>query len=110
MPCAANACAQARASAICPIAAAAWLSSSFSAPLAKAARRPPERDRPRRDDENVGAAPMQRGEIGDQRVEPFLFQRALRPVDEQRGADFDDDAVEAVEGGLWFKGASGMMS
>ena len=42
---------------------------------------------------------MQRRQIGDQRIEPWLFQRAMRAIDEQRGTDFDDDAGETVEGG-----------
>ena len=44
-----------------------------------------------------GATPLQRGEIGGERVEPRPAD-AVR-VDEQRGADLDDDAAEVGETG-----------
>ena len=54
----------------------------------------PERDRAGGDHENVGAAPVHGGEVGDQRVEPGALEAARRLVDEQRRADLDDDAAE----------------
>ena len=106
MPWACSACDQARASAIWPIAAAAWLSSSFSAPLGRPGDGAAERDGAGRDDDEVGAALVQRGDVGDQRVEPFLLQRAARAVDEQRRADLDDNAGELVEAGRFGHGAA----
>ena len=52
-PCSRRHSSQACASAICPTAAAAWLSSSFSAPRVQAEHAAAERDRAGRDDEHV---------------------------------------------------------
>ena len=65
-----------------------------------------ERDGAGGDDEHVGAALVQCGDVGDQRVEPFLLQRAARAVDQQRRADLDDDAGEFVEARRFGHGAA----
>ena len=59
MPWCASTSDQARARAIWPTAAAAWLSSSFSAPGRQSQHGAPERDRAGRDDEHLGAARVQ---------------------------------------------------
>ena len=54
----------------------------------------PERDRAGGDDEHVGAAGMELGDVLGERGEPGVIQPAARPVDEERGADLQDDAPE----------------
>ncbi len=88
-----SACDQARASAIWPIAGGGLTVLQLQRALRQAGDRAPERDRAGGDDQHVGAALMQRRDVGDQRVEPILLQRAARAVDQQRRADLDDDAV-----------------
>jgi hypothetical protein len=56
-----------------------------------------ERDRARRDDQEVACLAMQVGDIFDQRGEPRLVERAGLGIDEQGRADLDDDAVEVGE-------------
>ncbi len=69
--------------------------------LQRAARqlehRAPERDRARRHDQHVAAVLVQRRDILGERGEPFLVHAAGRAVDEERGADLDDDAAEIGE-------------
>jgi hypothetical protein len=60
---------------------------------------PPQRDRPRGDDQHIRAALMQFREVVDQGLEPFMLERALCGVDEQRRADLDDDSRELIEFG-----------
>ena len=60
---------------------------------------PAERDRSRGDDQHVGAALVQRGEVVDQSLEPVLLERALGGVDQQRRADLDDNSRELIEFG-----------
>jgi hypothetical protein len=66
-----------------------------------AARKPqhraPQRNGARRDDQHLGAAPVQSGDVLRQRVEPSLFERAGRAVDQQRGADLDHDFLELAK-------------
>ena len=47
---------------------------------------------------------MQRGQIDRQRIEPFLLQGAASAIDQQGGADLDDDAVELIEREKRFQG------
>ena len=97
---------QARASAIWPTAAAAWLSSSLSGPRGRSRTRAAERDGAGGDDEEVAPAGGERGEVGGERIEPAGLQALL--VDEQRRADLDDDPAEGVE--LGGHGRAGVMS
>lgn len=57
----------------------------------------PERDRAGGDDEDIGAALVQLGEVLGQCSEPGMAQAAAAAVDQQAGADLDDDAAEIGE-------------
>src|ERR1700736_3147765 len=71
--------------------------------LERAARelehRASQRDRARRDDENVALAAMQFGDVLRQRSEPFFLRASGIRIDKQRRADLDDDAAEVREAG-----------
>jgi hypothetical protein len=71
----------------------------FQRRLRQPQQRPPERDRPGGDDQHVGAALVQRGDVVDQRAEPLPLQRPRLAVDQQRRADFHYDLVEPAQVG-----------
>ena len=54
----------------------------------------PQRDRAGGDDEDVGAALVQLGKIFGECGEPGMAQAATVAIDQQAGADLDDDAAE----------------
>src|SRR5581483_10173872 len=54
-----------------------------------------ERDRARGDDGEVAAAGGETGEVGGKRIEPGRLQPLA--VDEERGADLDDDPAKGIE-------------
>ena len=64
-----------------------------------------ERDRAGRDDQDVAALAMQLGDVGGQRRQPRRAHLAGVGIDQQRGADLDDDAAEIFElrGGPWMR-------
>src|SRR5262249_53166585 len=56
-----------------------------------------KRDRARRDDEHVALLGMQRRDVARERDEPVLVHAPGRGVDQERGADLDDDAAKVSE-------------
>ena len=84
MPRSASARDHSLASAICPIAAEAWLSSSFRAPLGKLGDRTAERNRARGHDNHARAALVQGGDIRGERFEPRAPDGAEGAVDQER--------------------------
>ena len=68
-------------------------------PLGELQQRAAEGDGAGGDDQHVGAAGRMAGDIGAKRLQPALAQRALRTIDEQRGADLHDDAAEGAKSG-----------
>ena len=99
MPWCAKTSDQMRASAIWPTAAAAWLSSSFSAPAGSPSTERPSAIAPEETTSTSAPRPVQRGDVLGERREPGVVELSARPVDEQRRADLEDDAAEALEGG-----------
>ena len=85
---------QIRASAICPTAAAAWLSSSFSVPRGNFSRLRPSAIEPDDTIRTFAAFLVQFGEIGGERRQPRRPHFAGVGIDQQRRADLDDDAAE----------------
>ena len=81
------------ASAIWPTAAAAWLSSSFSAPGGKLEFAPPERDGAGGHEHHLLLARAQAQQVLDQGFEPGPIDLSRGLIDEQRRADLDDDAA-----------------
>ena len=67
----------------------------------------PERDGARGHDQHIGAAAMKRGDVVGEARQPAMFRRSLLRIDEQRGADLDDDAFEVGEDGSALGHASG---
>ena len=63
----------------------------------QAGDRAAERDRSRGDDQNVGVAPVERDDVGDQCLEPILLQNPARGVDQQGRPHLDDDAREIFD-------------
>ena len=59
----------------------------------------PERHRAGRHHQHVRAAPMQRREIVGEALQPIALDGGLARLDEQRGADLDDDAAKGIERG-----------
>ena len=84
MPCSASARDHSLASAICPIAAEAWLSSSLSAPLGEPGDRAAKRDRAGGHDNHARAALVQGGDVRGERFEPFAPDGAEGAVDQER--------------------------
>ena len=97
---------QARASAIWPIAAAAWLSSSFSGPRGRSSTRRPSAIAPEETTSRSRRPAASAARSAAERIEPVVLQPAL--VDQQRRADLDDDAAEGVE--FRGHGSAGLMS
>ena len=98
MPSLASASDQARASAIWPTAAAAWLSSSFSAPRCRGRARGGRarwRRRRRRAPRRPSAASAAISSASER--EPVALQLPGRAIDQQRRADLDDDAAIGCE-------------
>jgi hypothetical protein len=60
-----------------------------------------ERNRAGRDHQNVAAFAMQLGDVGRQRSQPRRTNLARIGVDQERGADLDDDAAEVFERGAF---------
>ncbi len=83
-----------RASAICPTAAAPWLSSSFSAPRGSFRRLRPSAIEPDETIRSLAPLAVQFCQIGGERCEPGGPHFAGVGIDQQRRADLDDDAAE----------------
>ena len=99
MPWRPSASAQVRASAICPTAAAAWLSSSLSEPRGSFSTARPSAIAPDDTTRMSRFSPCSRAMSLGERGEPVLVDAAGRGIDQQRRADLDDDAAEIGEGG-----------
>ena len=87
-----------RASAIWPTAAAAWLSSSFSAPAESPSTERPSAIAPEETTSTSAPRRVQLGDVLGEGREPGMVELSSRPIDEQRRADLEDDAAEALEG------------
>ena len=58
---------------------------------------PPQRDGARGDDDDLGAAPAQRVDIGGDRLQPFVPWPPGGAIDDQSRADLDGDAAEGTQ-------------
>src|SRR5580693_2583676 len=103
MSCRDSASVQVRASAIWPTAAAAWLSSSLSGPSGNFSTARPSAMAP---EETTMTSRLSRcsAKVGRQRGEPRLVEPAGFGIDQERGADFHDDAAEVGEPKLFHAG------
>src|SRR6516164_8694694 len=63
-----------------------------------------ERDGSRGYHQNVAFLRMQRGDVGGQRRQPFFVEPAALGIDQQRGADLDDDPPEIASRGVLMAG------
>ena len=93
---AASVSAQMRASAICPTAAAAWLSSSFRSPSGRPSTVRPSAIEPEETTSTSAPRAMQARDVLGERGQPFAPDVARSAIDEQRRADLDDDAAELI--------------
>ena len=69
----------------------------FQVASGEAQHGPPERDRAGRNDEEIGALRVQIRDVLGKREEPASPDAALFAIDQQGGADLDDDAAEGFE-------------